>query len=73
MHRTPQDNTGYPQDVAVQADDDLQVHPLAPMLAGMERPVRGKAVHGDERPIQHHEGILVGPAAPCATWGQGRQ
>jgi len=46
---------GDPQDVSVRAGDDLQVHPVLAMLAGVERPVSGDPVDGDERPVNHHE------------------
>src|SRR6266536_3854866 len=38
---------GDPQDLAVRGGDDLQVHAVAAVLAGVERPVGGDAVDGD--------------------------
>jgi hypothetical protein len=38
---------GYPQDLAVRAGDDLQVHPVPAVLTGVERPVSGDPVDGD--------------------------
>jgi hypothetical protein len=32
--------SGHPQDVTVRAGDDLQVHPVPAVLAGVGRPVR---------------------------------
>jgi hypothetical protein len=38
---------GHPDDVAVRASDDLQVHSVLAVLAGVERPVGGDPVDGD--------------------------
>ena len=38
---------GHPDDVAVRAGDDLQVHPVPAVLAGVERPVGGDPVDGN--------------------------
>src|SRR5215475_16047726 len=39
------------------AGDDLQVHPVTVVLAGVKRPVSGEAVDGDEGAIDHHERV----------------
>jgi hypothetical protein len=46
VHRTRK-RAGHPQDPAVRAGDDLQVHPVAAVLAGAGRPVRGDPVDGN--------------------------
>src|SRR5262244_378261 len=38
---------GDPEDLAVGGGDDLKVHAVAAVLAGVERPVGGDAVDGD--------------------------
>jgi hypothetical protein len=38
---------GHPHDVAVWTSDDLQIHPMPVVLAGIERPVGGDPVDGD--------------------------
>ena len=48
---------GDPQQLAGGAGDDLQVHPVAVVLAGEERPVRGDPVSPDQRPVQDREGV----------------
>jgi hypothetical protein len=48
---------GDPQDAAVRAGDDLQVHPVPLVLAGVEGPVGGDPVDRDQRPVQDHIGI----------------
>jgi hypothetical protein len=45
VHGTGQ-RAGHPQDLAVGGADDLQVHPVAAVLARVERPVDGDAVDG---------------------------
>jgi hypothetical protein len=39
--------TRNPQDLAVRGGDDLEVHAVAAVLAGVERPVSGEAVDRD--------------------------
>jgi hypothetical protein len=56
VHRSGQ-FPGHPQDVAAGAGDDLQVHPVLAVLAGVERPVRGDPVDRDQRPVQNHIGV----------------
>src|SRR6185437_3065425 len=46
--------SGHPQDVPDRAGDDLQVHPVLAVLAGIERTVRGDPVHRDQRAVQDH-------------------
>ena len=46
MHGAGQ-RPGHPHDVPVGAGDDLQVHPVLAVLAGVERPVGGDPVDGD--------------------------
>jgi hypothetical protein len=46
MHRAGQ-RPGDPQDLAVGVGDDLQVHPVPAVLAGVEGTVRGDPVDGD--------------------------
>ena len=46
MHGAGQ-RPGHPHDVAVRAGDDLQVHPVLAVLAGIERPVGGDSVDWD--------------------------
>jgi len=46
-----------PHDVTARAGDDLQVHPVAAVLAGVERPVGGDPVDGDQRAVDHHVGV----------------
>ena len=43
----PGQRAGDPQDLAVRGRDDLQVHAVAAVLAGVERPVSGHPVDGD--------------------------
>ena len=38
----------------VRAGDDLQVHPLLAVLAGVEGPVGGDPVDGHEHAVDHH-------------------
>jgi len=49
VHRTGQ-RPGHPPDITVRAGDDLQVHLLPAVLAGVELPVRGDPVDGDQGP-----------------------
>ncbi len=49
--------SGYPQDLSFGAGDDLQVHPVLTVLAGIERPVSRYPVDGDERAVQDHERV----------------
>ena len=46
MHRAGQ-RPGHPHDVPVRAGDDLQVHPVLAVLAGVKRPVSGHPVDRD--------------------------
>ena len=65
-----------PQDVPGGASDDLQVHPVLLVLAGVGRPVRGEAVDGDERPVHDDIGIpgpSSRPGRPCGAWAPGPQ
>ena len=41
---------GDPEDLAVRGGDDLQVHPVTAVLAGVERPVSGDPVDRDKVP-----------------------
>jgi hypothetical protein len=41
---------GYPHDLAVRAGDHLEIHRVAAVLAGVERPVGGHPVDGDYVP-----------------------
>jgi len=56
VHRAGQ-RTGDPEDLATGAGDDQQVHPVALVLAGVERPVRRDPVNRDERAAQDHIGV----------------
>ena len=51
---------GDPEDVAVGTGDDLQVHPVLPVLARVEGPVRGDPVDRDQRAVEDD----VGAACP---------
>jgi hypothetical protein len=53
--------SGDPQDLPARVGDDLQVHPVLAVLAGVERPVGSHAVDGDERPVDLYECV---PGAP---------
>jgi hypothetical protein len=46
MHRAGP-RPGHPHDVTVRAGDDLQVHAVLAVLAGVERAVCGDPVDGD--------------------------
>jgi hypothetical protein len=48
---------GDPQDVTVRGGDDLQVHPVAFVLAGAGRPVAGNPVDRDEGAVDDHIGV----------------
>jgi hypothetical protein len=48
---------GDPEDVAAGTGDDLQVHPVVPVLAGVEGAVRGDPVDRDEGAVQDHVGV----------------
>jgi hypothetical protein len=50
--------SGDPQQLAGRASHDLQVHPVAVVLAGEERPVPGDPVRPDERAVQDDERVL---------------
>jgi hypothetical protein len=52
----PGQRPGHPQDAAVRAGDDLQVHSAVLVLAGVERPVHGYPVRRDERAVDDHVG-----------------
>ena len=56
VHRAGQ-RPGHPQDVAVRAGDDLQIHPVLLVLAGVEGPVRGDPVDRDQGPVQDDVGV----------------
>ena len=56
VHRAGQ-RPGHPQDVAARAGDDLQVHPVLLVLAGVEGPVRGDPVDRDQGPVQDDVGV----------------
>ena len=47
MHRAGQ-RPGHPHDLAAWTGDDLQVHPMPTVLAGVEGPVRGDPVDRDQ-------------------------
>ena len=65
---------GDPQDLAVRGRDDLQVHPVAAVLAGVERPVGGDAVGGSRcRRSRRRRARPSSPAsAPGAASASGR-
>jgi hypothetical protein len=46
-----------PQDVALWAGDDLQAHAVMAVLAGVERPVSGHSVNGDEGAVDDYERV----------------
>jgi hypothetical protein len=48
---------GHPRDAAVGTGVDLQVHPVLTVLSGVERPVRGGPVGGNQGPVQDHVGV----------------
>ena len=48
---------GDSEDLAGRAGDDLQVHAVAGVLAGVERPVRRDPVDGDEGAVDHCERV----------------
>jgi hypothetical protein len=48
---------GDPQNLTLRAGDDLQVHPVAAVLAGVERPVSGDPVDEDEGAVDHYERV----------------
>jgi len=54
----PGQRPGHPQDLAVGGGDDLQVHAVFAALAGGGRLVRGEAVDGYQRAVDHHVGKL---------------
>ena len=56
MHRAGQ-RPGHPHDVPARAGDDLQVHPVLAVLAGVEGPVRGDPVDGNEGAVQDDVGV----------------
>jgi hypothetical protein len=49
----------YPQDLAAKAGDDLLVHAVPTVLAGLERLASRGLVDGDEGAVDHHV------AVPC--------
>jgi hypothetical protein len=51
MH-VPGQLRGDPHDAAPGSGDDLQVHPVLAVLAGIERPVGGEAVDRDQGAVQ---------------------
>jgi len=51
MH-VPGQRPGHPHQLTGRAGDDLQVHPVPVMFPGVERPVGGHPVDGDERPVE---------------------
>jgi len=71
MHRAGQ-RPGHPQDVPAGTGDDLQVHPVLAVLAGVERPVRGHPVDGDQRAVQDDVGVpgLLGVPDRLAELGR---
>ena len=48
---------GHPQDLTLRTGDDLQVHAVPPVLAGVKRPVGRHPVDRDERAVDHHERV----------------
>ena len=48
---------GDPHDLAVGGGDDLEVHAVAAVLAGVERPVGGDPVDGDQGAVDHDVGV----------------
>jgi hypothetical protein len=55
---------GDPQQVTVRAGDDLQVHAVPLVLAGVERAVPGDPVDRDQRPVHDHVGVPGLPRVP---------
>ena len=67
---------GDPESLAGRAGDDLQVHAVAAVLAGVERPVRRHPVDRDQGPVDHHErmpGLLRRPQRITQPGGPGSQ
>ncbi len=65
-----------PPDAAAGAGDDLQVHAVLLVLAGVERPVRGHPADGDQRPVHDHAGVpglLRGPDRRAQLRRPGRE
>jgi len=63
-------------DVTVRADDDLQVHPVLAVLAGVKRPVGGDPADGDHGAVEDQVGVpgLAGvPQRLAQLRGPGRQ
>ena len=75
MHGAGQ-RPGHPHDLAAGAGDDLQVHPVPAVLAGIERPVGGHPVDRDQRAVDDQVGVpgLPGPfQRPAQLRGPGGQ
>jgi len=68
MHRAGQ-RPGHPHDIPGGTGNDLQVHPVLAVLAGIEGPVRGDPVDGDQRAVQDH----IGPAGFLRVPDRGAQ
>jgi hypothetical protein len=59
---------GHPHDVTVRAGDDLQVHPVSAVLAGIERPVGRHPVDGDQGTVDDQVGVPRVPGlGQCAV------
>jgi len=48
---------GHPHDLTPVVGDDLQVHPVAAVLAGVERPVGGDPVDRDQGAVDDQAGV----------------
>jgi hypothetical protein len=55
---------GDPQDAVIRRGNDLQVHPVSLVLAGVERPVRGDVVDRDQRPVEDDIGVTCSSSVP---------
>jgi hypothetical protein len=53
-----------PHDVPVGTGDDLQVHPVLLVLAGLERPVGGEPADRDERAVEDDVSV---PSPSCVS------
>jgi hypothetical protein len=62
----------HPHNVAVWSGDDLEIHSVTAVLAGVERPVRRDPVDRDERAVKNDIGVpsLLGPGQRLAQLGR---
>jgi hypothetical protein len=56
-HGPRRQRAGHPHDVPVGTGDDLQVHPVLAVLAGIERPVGRHPLDGDQGPVDDQVGV----------------